>query len=96
MNKNNNLRSSAAKRRLRESLAGLAFVSPFIIGFVLFILSPLVMYVVMSFSKLTLNDEGAMVFNNMGFKNYIPLGYMLQGRLDYYEKDIAAFRKQVE
>lgn len=71
MNKNNNLRSSAAKRRLRESLAGLAFVSPFIIGFVLFILSPLVMYVVMSFSKLTLNDEGAMVFNNMGFKNYI-------------------------
>lgn len=71
MNKNNDLRSSAAKRRLRESLAGLAFVSPFIIGFVLFILSPLVMYVVMSFSKLTLNDEGAMVFNNMGFKNYI-------------------------
>lgn len=71
MYKNNNLRSSAAKRRLRESLAGLAFVSPFIIGFVLFILSPLVMYVVMSFSKLTLNDEGAMVFNNMGFKNYI-------------------------
>lgn len=71
MNKNNDLRSSAAKRRLRESLAGLAFVSPFIIGFVLFILSPLVMYVVMSFSKLTLNDEGAMVFNNVGFKNYI-------------------------
>ena len=71
MNKNNALNSSAAKRRLRESLAGLAFVSPFIIGFVLFILSPLVMYVVMSFSKLTLNDEGAMVFNNMGFENYI-------------------------
>lgn len=71
MNKNNDLNSSAAKRRLRESLAGLAFVSPFIIGFVLFILSPLVMYAVMSFSKLTLNDEGAMVFNNMGFENYI-------------------------
>ena len=33
---------------------------------------------------------------NMGFKNYIPLGYMLQGRLDYDEKDVAAFRKQVE
>ena len=33
---------------------------------------------------------------NMGFKNYIPLGYMLQGRLDYDEKDIASFRKQVQ
>ena len=32
---------------------------------------------------------------NMGFKNYIPLGYMLQGRLDYDEKDVAAFREQV-
>lgn len=32
---------------------------------------------------------------NMGFKNYIPLGYMLQGRLDYDEKDVAEFRQQV-
>lgn len=32
---------------------------------------------------------------NMGFKNYIPLGYMEQGRLDYDEKDVAAFRAQV-
>lgn len=33
---------------------------------------------------------------NMGFENYIPLGYMLQGRIDYNEQDVAAFRKQVE
>ncbi len=33
---------------------------------------------------------------NMGFKNFIPLGYMQQGRLDYGEKEVAAFRKQVE
>ena len=32
---------------------------------------------------------------NMGFKNFIPLGYMQQGRMDYDEKDVAAFRKQV-
>lgn len=32
---------------------------------------------------------------NMGFKNFIPLGYMSQGRLDYNEKDVAAFRQQV-
>ncbi len=33
---------------------------------------------------------------NMGFKNFIPLGYMLQGRLDYNENDVASFREQVK
>mgnify|MGYP004506314313 FL=1 len=33
--------------------------------------------------------------NNLGFENYIPLGYMNQGRTDYDEKDVAAFREQV-
>ncbi len=33
---------------------------------------------------------------NMGFKSFIPLGYMQQGRMDYGEKDVAAFREQVK
>ncbi len=33
---------------------------------------------------------------NMGFDNFVRLGYMQQGRLDYDEKDVAAFRKQVQ
>ena len=33
---------------------------------------------------------------NMGFKDFVPLGYMLQGRLDYDEEKVAAFRKQVQ
>ncbi len=33
---------------------------------------------------------------NMGFANFIPLGYMQQGRMDYGEKEVAAFRRQVE
>lgn len=32
---------------------------------------------------------------NMGFANFVPLGYMQQGRLDYGEKEVAAFREQV-
>ncbi|MBE7080165.1 MAG: M3 family oligoendopeptidase [Clostridiales bacterium] len=32
---------------------------------------------------------------NMGFKNFVPLGYMQQGRMDYDEKDVASFRQQV-
>ena len=33
---------------------------------------------------------------NMGFENFIKLGYMQQGRLDYDEKNVAEFRRQVE
>ncbi len=32
---------------------------------------------------------------NMGFQSFTPLGYMQQRRLDYDEKDVAAFRLQV-
>lgn len=32
---------------------------------------------------------------NMGFDNFVRLGYMQQGRMDYDEKDVAAFRQQV-
>ncbi len=33
---------------------------------------------------------------NMGFENFVPLGYMQQGRLDYGKEQVAAFRKQVK
>lgn len=33
--------------------------------------------------------------SNLGFENYIPLGYMHQGRTDYDEKDVASFREQI-
>ena len=32
---------------------------------------------------------------NMGFDNFIPLGYMQQGRMDYGAKEVAVFRQQV-
>ncbi len=32
---------------------------------------------------------------NMGFENFIPLGYMQQGRLDYGAAEVACFRQQV-
>ena len=32
---------------------------------------------------------------NLGFENYIPLGYMNQGRTDYGVKEVEAFREQV-
>lgn len=33
---------------------------------------------------------------NLGFDNYIPLGYMGQGRTDYGREEVESFRKQVE
>ncbi len=32
---------------------------------------------------------------NLGFENYIPLGYLKQGRTDYGVEEVAAFREQV-
>ena len=32
---------------------------------------------------------------NLGFENYIPLGYMEQGRTDYGMQEVASFREQV-
>lgn len=32
---------------------------------------------------------------NLGFDNYVPLGYMNQGRTDYGMEEVAAFREQV-
>jgi len=33
---------------------------------------------------------------NLGFENFIPLGYLRQGRTDYGVKEVESFRKQVE
>ena len=33
---------------------------------------------------------------NLGFENFVPLGYMQQGRLDYDEKMVAEYREQVK
>lgn len=40
----------------------------------------------------TRNEMG----RNLGFDNYIPLGYMEQGRTDYGCADVASFREQVK
>lgn len=33
---------------------------------------------------------------NLGFENFIPEGYLQQGRTDYGEKEVAAFREQIK
>ena len=37
------------------------------------------------------NEQG----RNLGYENYIPVGYMKQGRTDYGQKEVESFREQV-
>ena len=50
----------------RKQWAGYWFVLPFVIGFVLFFLSPFLFYVVMAFSKMSLTNTGiSFTFNHL-------------------------------
>ncbi|MHB1485294.1 MAG: carbohydrate ABC transporter permease [Saccharofermentanales bacterium] len=53
----------------KHSLYGHIFAAPFIIGFVLFFLSPLVLFISMSFNDIGYNNQG-MVFKFAGFAYY--------------------------
>lgn len=55
----------------REALTGLAFISPWIIGFLAFTLIPMVASLVFSLTNLKLGMEGAVQWNN--FENYKTL-----------------------
>lgn len=66
-----------------DAVAGILFCLPFIIGFLIFFLSPIILYVTMSFSKLTLNDVGNMSFIPMGWDNYYEALFVQQ---DYISK----------
>jgi ABC-type sugar transport system permease subunit len=56
--------------RTKRSLYGLLFILPFIIGFVFFFLSPLVLFITMSFNDLSMTNDG-MAFKYAEFKYYI-------------------------
>lgn len=60
--------SSLTLTRKRE-LAGLAFISPFIVGFLMFFLSPLIRSLIFSFSALSLGPDG-FILENVGFRHF--------------------------
>lgn len=56
----------------KRKIAGLLFTSPFVIGFIFFFLSPLLMYFSMGFSNLNYSNDG-MTLSFIGVKNYIEV-----------------------
>ena len=58
--------------RRKRAITGYLFISPFLVGFLLFILSPLLSSVRMSFSEVSLNSGGAgFSLRFIGLENYI-------------------------
>jgi len=53
----------------KKELAGLAFISPFIVGFLMFFLSPLIRSLIFSFSALSLGPDGFFL-ENVGFRHF--------------------------
>mgnify|MGYP002411047827 CR=1 FL=1 len=76
-----------AKKRMtlsgKRSAAGLLFISPFLIGFIFLIASPLILYIVMSFTDKTINDSATgIIFTPVGFKNYYEALFVQIGFLE--------------
>ncbi|MFQ8951702.1 MAG: carbohydrate ABC transporter permease [Oscillospiraceae bacterium] len=61
---------------------GIYFALPFAVGFVLFFLSPLILYVILGFSKLSLTNQG-MQLNPVGLENFRQVLFV---RVGYFEQ----------
>ncbi len=81
MNKSNTLSRTGDKaparigsrltRRTRHRITGYLFISPFIIGFLFFILQPLIITVQMSFSKVSIDTvNSGFIMEPLGWTNY--------------------------
>jgi len=62
-------RRSTMSLTAKRALAGLTFVLPFLIGFVLFFAKPLIQSIIFSFSKLEITSTGYQL-HNVGWNNY--------------------------
>ena len=59
-------------RRTKLSITGYLFISPFIIGFLMFILRPLITTVQMSFSEVKIDTvNSGFILNSVGIANYV-------------------------
>ncbi len=60
-------------RDIRRKLYGLLFLSPFLIGFIMFFLIPIFRTVFYSFNSISVGARGGMEFSPYGFGNYVDL-----------------------
>lgn len=77
-----NLKKKSISLEQKRIRWGYIFALPFAVGFVLFFLSPLILYVILGFSKLSLTNQG-MQLNPVGFENFRQVLFV---RVGYFEQ----------
>lgn len=77
-----NLKKKSISLEQKRIRWGYIFALPFAVGFVLFFLSPLILYVILGFSKLSLTNQG-MRLNPVGLENFRQVLFV---RVGYFEQ----------
>lgn len=77
-----NLKKKSISLEQKRIRWGYIFALPFAVGFVLFFLSPLILYVILGFSKLSLTNQG-MQLNPVGLENFRQVLFV---RVGYFER----------
>ena len=77
-----NLRKRSISLEQKRIRWGYIFALPFAVGFVLFFLSPLILYIILGFSKLSLANQG-MQLNPVGLENFRQVLFV---RVGYFEQ----------
>jgi ABC-type sugar transport system permease subunit len=57
--------------RRKEAIAGILFISPWLLGIILFFITNLVQTVVVSLNRLTVQTEGGFILTWVGIRNYV-------------------------
>ena len=77
-----NLKKKSISLEQKRIRWGYIFALPFAVGFVLFFLSPLILYVILGFGKLSLTNQG-MQLNPVGLENFRQVLFV---RVGYFEQ----------
>lgn len=67
------IRNKQISHKTMRSINGIVFLLPWLIGFVMFFISPLIKTIMYSFYQVGVGDTGGMVLHFIGFQNYINL-----------------------
>ena len=82
-----NLRKRSISLEQKRIRWGYIFALPFAVGFVLFFLSPLILYIILGFSKLSLANQG-MQLNPVGLENFRQVLFVRVGYLEQVLKSL--------
>jgi ABC-type sugar transport system permease subunit len=66
----NNVKKRQATIRSRRALSGYLFIAPFLFGFLVFMVRPMIQSIIMSFQNVTLSAQAGIAHTPIGWANY--------------------------